>query len=88
MRQNKRHGYFVFDGTQMGEMVTWLAQYRDTTCWGWNLLLSLFFTQRTQTATESLPTFNRHYGQLCRSCIPNFLCDHFKQMHCAATDKI
>jgi len=30
MGQNICRGYFVFDRTQMTEMVTWLAQYRET----------------------------------------------------------
>jgi len=30
---------------------------KDTTSWGLKLWLSLFFTQQTQTATKSLPTF-------------------------------
>jgi len=30
MRQNTCRGYFAFDRTQMVEMVTWLAEYRET----------------------------------------------------------
>jgi len=30
MSQNICYGYFAFDRTQMVEMVTWLAQYRET----------------------------------------------------------
>jgi len=30
MRQNICSGYFAFDRTQMVEMVTWLAQHRET----------------------------------------------------------
>jgi len=87
MRQNICRGYFTFDRTQMVEMVMWLAQYRDTTSWGLNLWLSLFFTHRRQTATESLHTF-RHYGQLYRSCIPNLSCDHFKHMCAVVLNKL
>ena len=86
MGQNICCGYFAFDRPQMVEMVTWLTQYTETTCWGLKLWLSLFFTQRRQTATKvkSLHTF-RHCGQLRRLCIPNLACDQMKQM-CAATE--
>jgi len=33
MRQNTWCGYFACDQTQMVEVVTWKAQYRDTKCW-------------------------------------------------------
>jgi len=38
---------------------------RDTTCWGWKLWLSLFFTQRRQTATKSFPTFKLDFTVSC-----------------------
>ena len=89
MKQNICCGYFAFDGTQIAEMVTWLAQYRDTTCWGLKLWFSIFFAKHRQTATKSLPTFKLDItvSHVCRSCIPNMSYEHFKQM-CAATDKI
>jgi len=54
----------------------------ETDGWAkWRLALPCFYTQRKQTAAKGFPTFKvkvRHYGQLCRSCIPNLSCDHFK----------
>jgi len=88
MRQNIRCGYFAFDRTQMVEMVTWLAQYRETQhveVLSYGLAYSLHSVDKEPL--KACPHFNRLYGQLCRSCIPNLSRDHFIQM-CAATDKI
>jgi len=38
---------------------------RDTTRSGLKLWLSLFFTQRTQTATKTLPTFKSDFTVSC-----------------------
>jgi len=55
MRQNTWCGYFAIDRTQMVEVVTWKAQYRDTKCWGLlELWLSLNFTQHRQKNIKSL----------------------------------
>jgi len=50
MGQNICRGYFVFDRTQMTEMVTWLAQYRETQ----------FHHQRDTVSSEFQQFHQRH----------------------------